>query len=173
MQPVRVAEEPVVLAAPVVHIADDGMPDVLEVTANLVKASRTRERFDDGVSARRMKSAVVCDGCHALAPLAARHRMIDCAVVGRHAARHGEIALDDLSVFERVLYRRCDVRPKRKEQHAARSAIEAMDRKDLCPSEGACEIECADAVVCQTAMNQQARGLVDGDQMLVAKEHIE
>ena len=50
VQPEALAEEPVVLALAVVHVADEGVPDVLQVPADLVEPPAAGLRLDEGVA---------------------------------------------------------------------------------------------------------------------------
>src|SRR5687768_7125062 len=69
VEAVLVAEDAVVLALAVAHVADQRTRDVLEVAADLVEAAGARVRLHEGVAAEGLAAPDLGDGVDALGGL--------------------------------------------------------------------------------------------------------
>ena len=130
VQRVLRAEDAVVLALAVAHVADQRTRDVLAVAADLMEPAGARARLDERVAAEDLEPGELGGRGHArrarLRP--ARDRVIDDDVLRRMAARDREVALVGLGPRGGERGGRGLVE---REQHAARrGAIEAMHRID-------------------------------------------
>src|SRR5947208_1439560 len=93
MKAVLRTEDPVVLALAVADVADERAADVLEVPPDLMEAPGVEAGFDEGVAAEGCAAPDFRPRGDALFARGARDGVVDQQVIGRMAARDGEIAL--------------------------------------------------------------------------------
>src|SRR5690606_32474281 len=93
VEPVALAEEPVVLALAVPHVADERAGDVLQVPPDLVEPPRPGQRGDEAVAAEHLEPLDLGHGGHALAAaLSSEHGVVDDEPLGGDAADEREVA---------------------------------------------------------------------------------
>jgi hypothetical protein len=104
------------------------MADVMEVAADLVQSPGLgpREHERTAVDGRPRQATKARHRNDAFAPFASGDRVIDDAPVGRRAPHQGKVALLHAASLERLPERRCCLAGARKQQRAARAAVEAM-----------------------------------------------
>jgi uncharacterized protein len=164
------AEEAVVLALAVAHVADQRMTQVFEVAADLVPAAGLRTDFDQPVTIQHGQAAKVGDrGCSRAAVLAG-NGMIDRPLLRRDPPHQRQIALPYLGSCKPLLHLASGLIIESEQQDAAGRPVEAMDGVDAPADEIADELQGHDAVPCRAPVHRQARGLVDGQQGGVAIE---
>lgn len=99
--------------------------------------------------------------------------MIDGDVRGGHAAREGQVALAHDAGLELRLERGGDGGAEGEEEDTARASVEAVDGIDAAADLVAQEGHGDHAIASQTAVNEEARGLVDGGEVFVEEEDVE
>ncbi len=168
MKVVLLAKEPIVLALPVAHIADDGMTGVLEVAADLMRATSPRKHFVQAIAAMAAQQAEIRACILALAVTRfASQRMIDVREPWIIAATERQIALGDEAALERALQIPRDLRIEGEEERAARLTVQTMNGVYRSPQLLAQGLESYGFVVTPTAMHQLAARLVYANEPIV------
>jgi hypothetical protein len=174
------AKEAIQIPLTVVGVPEERMVQVLQMAAHLVEAASARSRFHEGAAlhvgreirrrrgADREAAAIRGDGRDARAVLAARDRVIDQALFGRDPPDEGEIAFLGLTALEGGLDQRGGLGAAGDDDDAARAAIEAVNRVDVVAEMLAGVIDEREGVVAPAAVNEEARGLGEGDEVIVA-----
>jgi hypothetical protein len=190
----RLLKEPIVNALAVGRIADDRMRDVLQVAAQLVAPAGDRHQRHQRVASARIASdrirqldggqaAVVRDGLLDRARLRerarfigfARERVVDAPGQRRPAAHDRPIRLAHTVAFEGLAEPAGRVGIKGEQQHPRGALVQPVDRlhapADLIAQQ--LHREAGLVPVDVAAVDQQAGGLVDRDQVFVAVKNLE
>lgn len=188
VQAVARAEQAVVLAPAVVHVADQRVSQMLQVPADLVEASGSRVRLHERIGdatrvgsvvdrhvLHHVKAAKARHGGDALRAggLVARERMIDDAFLRRAAAHEGEVPLRDRPLLELPLHPCGGLPVEREEEDPAGAAIEAVDRIHPPSAERTRQVDGHLVVVAPAAVREQAGRLRDREYVVVLVEERE
>src|SRR6185503_8736517 len=153
------AKDAVVLALAVANVADQGAADVLEVAADLMEAAGVELGLDEGVAAEGLAAPDLGARRDALLARGARDGVIDHEVIGRMAARDGEVALVGVGPGRRESAGGAGV--EREEDQARGAAIEPVDGVDVAADGVAHALEEGVVAVVPAAMRRDPRRLVD------------
>jgi len=189
-----VAEHAVVAAVAVGGVADNRMENVLHVATELTAATSLRLQFEQGIAAGRIaadrdgqlnlgQAAVEGDGGLGLALGIEGGKavfflvkgVIDCSLLLRNAAHHGEISFSHLARFEQDGQLLGDLAAQGEQQHAGGRFVEAMHRIDPTTDLIAHQLqgETGFVPVDGAAVHQQTGRFVHGHQVVVAVEDVE
>jgi hypothetical protein len=117
----------------VVGVSNDGMPQVLQVPAHLMKAAGPRSRFHEAQGSRSyfggFKFRVVGLSLHPRASFGARHRVIDKAASRWYSPHKRQVALVYQAQLEGRRESRDGVGSKSQKKHAAGPSVQAMNRR--------------------------------------------
>jgi len=189
-----VAEHAVVTAVAVSGVADNRMENVLHVAAELAAATGLRLQFEQGIAAGRIaadrdgqlnlgQAAEEGDGGLGLAFGIERGKavfflvkgVIDCFLLRRDAAHHGEIGFLHLARLEQDGQLLGDLAAQGEQQHAGGRFVEAMHGVDPTTDLITHQLqgETGFVTVNGAAMHQQSGRFVHGHQVVVAIEDVE
>lgn len=175
-QPVEVealAEDAVVLALAVAHVANNRMGGMLEVTPDLVGATSAGTRFEEAIALKLTQQTKVGDSRPLLRPLLLGEWMVHTAQFGVVAAAQSKIALGHATAGEDGLHVAGHLRAESKEQHATGRPVEAVNREHA-PTDLITDLlQRRHAVGRPTAMGGHARWLVDSHQVRILVDHRE
>jgi hypothetical protein len=178
-------------------VADNGVRDVFEMAPQLVLAAGFGREFEQGISRMRVtidgrgnldgrqsakagerrpgRRAIRRRQLASVVVEAAAQGMVDPPAFRRPAAHDGEVALDDFVALELAADDARALGVEREQQYAGGALVEAVHRMDMAANLVAQELhgEARFVAVEVAAMDQQAGGLVYGDEVIVAVEDIQ
>ena len=164
-------KSPVVLPDPVVDVSDERMPDVPEVTANLVKPPGFWPGLDQGKALECGHPLKLCDRIDPFPFRCLGDRAVDGARFRCDASNEGDVALLDPSLLEVFLQRSSRILMQGEEHHTAGGAVQAVDGIHVLGEPISDHGHGDDSVPIPTAMDQHTGWFLnDGDVVVRVQE---
>lgn len=160
-------------AVPVSDVPDDGVRQMFEVSADLVKSPGDRHGLKQGAPlvGRLLEAANPCARRYPRSILRSRDRMFEQQVVFfETSAAHTEVAFERVPRFERITHASDGVPGLGEDQHTAGAPIESVRQKQVLADQVSRRLQRDRSLSGPAAVGRHPGGLVDHDEVVVFEQ---